>query len=192
MEINRDCSFHGHLIDGLCVCNKGWTGVGDYAIIDGLDCDINELLTTTLVWTSLIFGMVVMVLFGQFMISRLLTEDKFLTKKNVFVVFCFIQVIVCNIANIGLIMMPDQAIIGRSSLTTVLYSMAYTFGDSAAVIYLDIALGFLSKIRMIMSVASQEKMYNVVNIFRDRIKTVFIYFSYLGCTCACRRPRSTS
>ena len=35
------CSGHGYCdaSTSKCICDKGWTSYGDFAVIDGVDCD---------------------------------------------------------------------------------------------------------------------------------------------------------
>jgi len=54
------CSGNGACVDGVCVCNAGWTGRADWARTDGLDCQVNEavryFLLSVLVATYVLVG----------------------------------------------------------------------------------------------------------------------------------------
>jgi len=54
------CSGNGACVDGVCVCDAGWTGRADWARTEGLDCQVNEavryFLLSVLVATYVLVG----------------------------------------------------------------------------------------------------------------------------------------
>jgi len=54
-----DCSGHGACVNATCICYAGYTGVGDWSLLGGLDCHISQLAHAVL------FGVLGLIFIGQ-------------------------------------------------------------------------------------------------------------------------------
>lgn len=178
----RDCSHHGILVDDQCICYSGWTAIGDFAIINGVNCDISANAVNGLAWTSLVLAILVLIFYSHFFIKRIRKSAK-LTSKMIFVLtFLFLAIIIIY-WNIGLILEPQYAVIGRSIMYTFLLNIGYATAYCGCVQYLNIAMDFLKGIERVMSPTSQAKMIESIKHFRDSIN-----YMYISITMICFAP----
>ena len=120
----ESCSNNGHLVNGSCICNQGWTSIGDFNPTKGLDCGIDEASVQILASISLALGLIAMIIFFRYLLVRLIINPKFDINMK-FVLTYTIQTVTCNIYDIAVIINPEDSVFGQSVYITVLMGIAY-------------------------------------------------------------------
>ena len=171
-----DCSGNGHVeywASGLCVCNKGWSSVGDFSPVPGLDCPVNLMAIEALAWVSLILGVGSQLIFMHY----LWVERGWLKKleiKHRFAIAYLLQTVTCNIYDIGILASRDEALYGDSVYATVVCTIAYATAYGGCIVFFEAVLLLLQQWTRVLSFEAQQKYKTSLSLFTSR--TPFLYF----------------
>lgn len=170
-----DCSGNGNVdpATGLCVCNEGWSSIGDFSPVPGLDCPVNLKAIKALAWISLVLGVGSQAVFMHY----LATERGWLKKleiKHRFAITYLLQTVTCNIYDIGVLASRDTAIYGDSIYATVVCTIAYATAYGGCIVFFEAVLMLLQQWTRVLSIESQQKYKTSLSLFTSR--TPFLYF----------------
>lgn len=168
------CSHHGSLQNGKCVCHNGWTGVGDFNPLSGLDCGIDVVAIEILAYISVVFGMVTMLQYFVFLIHRRFFVQAKFSKKDQFALTYFIQTLTANVYIIVLIINPNEAVFGHSIAVTIMIWIAYLTAYGGATIFFEAVMDLLLSISRVMSLDARQKMKVSISQFMQRTKYLYV------------------
>jgi len=175
LSVVADCSGNGHLdtVTGLCVCNEGWTSIGDFQPVPGLDCGINIDSVTALASVSLALGMIAMPIFIMFLYKSFKGSWS-LDLKQRFAIAYLLQTIMCNIYDIAQLISPEDALCGSTIYLTILMAIAFATGYGGCVVFFEAVLKLLRGIAKVTSLDAQDRMQQSVGLFVARTRYLYL------------------
>ena len=155
------CSGNGYVCLPMnkCICDTGWTSVGDYSIIDGVDCDINKASVKGLSVIDICQSSIFVVAVTRYLVVRLLAKKAMkVTDPKILAPIAFLIFGVCDLVIALLkVVYKEPQIIGRDvmfSAISTLFSFSVFLGLTA---YYLVILQFLKGYARLMTSASREK-----------------------------------
>ena len=176
LPVLKSCSGHGTYKDGLCHCDSGWTGLGDYNPVDGLDCGINTESIIGLSWTSLVLGGLAQVVFVYYLIKLVFSSTKIESSRTrmKFMIFYSVQTLTCNIYDILAIIDHKIYTIGGNVWTTICVSIAWFTAYGGCVVYFEVVMKLLGTLSRHMNKDGKDKVSRSVKDFYAMTNTLYI------------------
>lgn len=145
-----ECSGHGVLClkpEGVCQCDLGWSGTGDFWIQKGIYCDVNTSVITVMCIISIIVTSVSALLSLRYFAVRCIERKKFCSKvesKFLFpVMFLLYKLCIIFWAIVKISNGRNQPNIGSDLCLTISTSILSFFLFAGFVFFYFIVIGFL-------------------------------------------------
>ena len=159
------CSNHGDYDSVLgCVCDDGWTGLGDFSTISGIHCDINTAAVTGLFYFVLFTNTVCMMMVARYLIVRLIGNRSLcsisLNPRSIFPVLFLAEMAVCSIFAITKIVYQDKQIVGRDLFITLIATLLPLCAQVGLVFYFFVVINCLKTYAIMMTDERRELLEN--------------------------------
>lgn len=170
---SKTCSF-GKCIDNICICSQGWNSIGDFVLVKGINCDINEDIIKYLSIASLALSILSIAIYIRYLYTRLSMKFEINSPKIVFP-FCFLIHSVLDLVYvIAKIVNQNDFIVGKSIWLTLDFSACWFAAEIGMLFYLKLCINFLLGFKKMMSLDAQKRMTNTVDKIEFRLQYVFI------------------
>lgn len=199
LTLLQACSNHGACDEsiGKCICENGWTSIGDFATQPGIHCSIN-LITVRVLWIIAVVTLLPLFYSSlKFLISKYNNKNNNLGKKKnknkksghaflssppVFSVTCLFLASICGIVMCILKIIDQESYsMGLHPITTLAMSMSIIFYVAGMSTYVTILINFILGYAKVMSPKSRESIVIQTErvkkaIFLMKISLPFIFF----------------
>lgn len=180
----RDCSGHGELLGGVCVCDSGWSDVGDFSPVSGLDCGIHVESVLALAAVSLFFGVIAQVVFMGFLWTTATgpvpPKRDGPSQKLRFAIVYSIQTAFCNIYDVAQIVNHREATYGGSIYITVLMAIAYATAYGGTVVFFEAVMKLLSEVCKSLTGEAQERVDRSTKVFYGQARYLYAICALTG------------
>lgn len=136
-----ECSSNGECKESLCHCSEGFIGIGDFAVIHGIDCDIHVLTIRVLYSLAIIISLLPIFFTLRYFYQRQISIRLELTQKKIVPLnFMPILASMSSISFIFFALMkvtnPEYYVVGRSFASTLFFGISYETGWCSQLLYL--------------------------------------------------------
>lgn len=176
-----ECSSHGKMLNGLCVCDQGWTGIGDFSLIQD-NCFVNTQLVLILSGSSLALGLISLLMFGWLVATRI-PRSLYWNFQFTFALLYFINSLVCDLYNIIWITSGSNATIGSSVYATVLMAIGFFTAYTGLVVFMNSILVLLRGTYKIMSKDSRNVLKLSYETFKTRSNVLYVCSGFCSFIC---------
>lgn len=169
------CSGHGHcnIISSSCICDSGWSSLGDFAVGDGIDCDQNINIIRILNYVSIIIVIIFLVFITRVLYLRILSKPSIKDPP----ILCSIMFLIVGLMGFSYsiikIINPTEYLVGNSPLITFFFCSTMFFFIMGYVIFIVILGLFFKGYAKSMSSEARAKVERVIK-FQER-SFIFIF-----------------
>lgn len=171
------CSGNGVCSDSICKCSNGFSSVGDFALIEGLDCDIH--ITTIKVLYSIFIAVSVIpfILSVRFLIYKLMlyrdkTHPVLLIPINFIPMFIIFSILSFQVVAWLRVMEPEKHYVGKSAASTVFFGIAFVSGWMSQLLYLYVFTDLAIRQSRMKSTELWDKSMKMVQLLKKFIITL--------------------
>lgn len=155
---------------GKCICNVGWSSIGDYALEEGVDCNIHLQAVTALWSIDLIFYCITFIVLIRLYYIRYITSKAAfqLSEPSFQSPFFFTISVVAHIILASLrISSPERRVIGEDPAATTILIFGSTFATWTGLSFFQSNVKFLQSIVKTIPERSREIVSRRINVFKN-------------------------
>ena len=183
------CGGHGYLClpQDFCICDAGWSSVGDYPIVEGVNCNINKTAIRVLCSVDVVQASIFIMMILRYLSVRIFDKNspRIVDLEPKALVPIFFLLLGISDFLIAFLKIKDDEfqLIGRDisiSVCGTLYSLSVFI---SLTLYYDVILKFLKGYSRLMSVESRERV--MVRFTSLRLCSYFILLCCFPVSLSC-------